>query len=243
MPRRRLNPEIHSLTGAYALDALTARERAEFDEHLSRCDACSVEIAELRETAGRLAIAASTPPSADLKHRVVPVIRHERQLPPLVASTEPARRARWWWAPMLAVAASVVAATAMGAQAMSLHTELDQTRQASQARVQAISRVLTAPDVRLTMGHGATAAVSRDLDSVIVFTKGMPEPPPNRVYQAWLIGPGGPRSAGLLQVGPDAVPVLADGAADAAQLGITVEPAGGSPRPTAGVVALLALPE
>lgn len=239
MPRRRVNPEIHSLTGAYALDALTARERAEFDEHLSRCDACSVEIAELRETAGRLAIAASTPPPADLKHRVVPVIRHERQLPPLVASTEPVRRAWSRWAPLLAVAASVVAATAMGAQARSLHTELDQTQQ----RLQAISRVLTAPDVRLTKGHGATAAVSRDLDSVIVLAKGMPEPPPDRVYQAWLIGPGGPRSAGLLQVGPDAVPVLAGGAADAAQLGITVEPAGGSSRPTTSVVALLTLPE
>lgn len=242
MPRRRVNPEIHSLTGAYALDALTARERAEFDEHLRRCDACAVEIAELSETAGRLALAAAVRPPPDLKHRIGSRIRHERQLPPLVASTEPVRRNRWHWAPMLAVAASVVAATAMGARAMSLHTELDQTRQAAQARVQAISAVLTAPDVRLSMGHGATAALSRELDSIIVLARDMPAPPRDHVYQAWLIGPGGPRSAGLLQVGPDAAPVLTGGTAGATQLGITVEPMGGSPRPTTSAVALLTLP-
>ncbi|MBC6447344.1 anti-sigma factor [Actinokineospora xionganensis] len=245
MPRRRVNPEIHSLTGAYALDALTTRERAEFDEHLRRCDACAVEIAELSETAGRLATAASALPPADLKHRVVPMIRHERQLPPLVPplvpSTEPVRRDQWRWAATLAVAASVVAATAMGAQAMATHHELERTRQASQARVHAISRVLTAPDVRLSMGHGATAALSRELDSVVVLARGMPEPPSDRVYQAWLIGPDGPRSAGLVQTGPDAAPVLA-AASGATQVGITVEPPGGSPRPTTSAVALLTLP-
>ena len=53
--------DIHTLSGAYALDALLDLERAEFERHLSACDACRAEVASLREAASHLAEASATP--------------------------------------------------------------------------------------------------------------------------------------------------------------------------------------
>jgi hypothetical protein len=49
------SPDIHALGGAYALDAVDDLERVAFDRHLAECEACTVEVAEYRETATRLA--------------------------------------------------------------------------------------------------------------------------------------------------------------------------------------------
>ena len=46
--------EVHTLSGAYALDALTEIERAGFARHLAECAVCATEVAEFRETAARL---------------------------------------------------------------------------------------------------------------------------------------------------------------------------------------------
>jgi hypothetical protein len=58
----------------------------------------------------------------------------------------------------------------------------------------------------------------------------MPAPPASRVYQLWLISVSGARSAGLttdIQPGD--------------HLGITIEPAGGSARPTTAPIAVLSV--
>ena len=55
--------DIHTLSGAYALDALLDLERAEFERHLSACDACRAEVASLREAASHLAEASATSPA------------------------------------------------------------------------------------------------------------------------------------------------------------------------------------
>jgi len=53
---RDLSPsDVHALAGAYALDALTELERAAFGRHVADCESCTVEVAELSETATRLA--------------------------------------------------------------------------------------------------------------------------------------------------------------------------------------------
>ena len=35
-----MSDDLHSLSGAYALDALDDDERADFEEHLARCATC-----------------------------------------------------------------------------------------------------------------------------------------------------------------------------------------------------------
>ena len=56
--------ELHTLTGAYATDALDADERGAFEQHLESCGSCRLEVAELRATAARLAVATSSSDAA-----------------------------------------------------------------------------------------------------------------------------------------------------------------------------------
>ena len=41
--------DVHTLSGAYALDSLTPEEAAEFEAHLEGCAACREEVGEFRE--------------------------------------------------------------------------------------------------------------------------------------------------------------------------------------------------
>ncbi|MEU8827015.1 anti-sigma factor [Streptomyces sp. NPDC048636] len=78
--------ELHTLTGAYAVHALSGRELEEFERHLAVCEACAQEVRELRETAGRLAVATSLTPSPLMKDEVMRRIATVRQEPPRVPS-------------------------------------------------------------------------------------------------------------------------------------------------------------
>ncbi|MET7439499.1 zf-HC2 domain-containing protein, partial [Streptomyces sp. NPDC005568] len=54
--------DLHTLTGAYALHALSEDERGAFERHAADCEACTEEVRELTETAARLALAVSAVP-------------------------------------------------------------------------------------------------------------------------------------------------------------------------------------
>jgi anti-sigma factor RsiW len=103
------NDDVHELAAAYALDALAADEREEFEAHLPECPRCRDELDALRETVGLLALAAEGPPPAPaLRDRIVVAAREE---PPKVTALRP-RRTRLYAA--TAVAAAACAALAVG---------------------------------------------------------------------------------------------------------------------------------
>ena len=65
------SPDIHALGGAYALDAVDDLERAAFDRHLAECEACTLEVAEYRETATRLAEGSWSVPPRRMREQVL----------------------------------------------------------------------------------------------------------------------------------------------------------------------------
>lgn len=77
--------ELHTLTGAYATNALPDAEREAFERHLDVCAACSSEVAELQATAGRLGLAVSTPTPPEMRAQVLRRIADVRQEPPRVS--------------------------------------------------------------------------------------------------------------------------------------------------------------
>ena len=90
-----MNPaELHTLTGAYAVHALSEAEREEFRRHLAQCEPCAQEVRELRATAARLGTAAAVTPAPEMKDRVLARIANVRQLPPDVAEPRPERYGR-----------------------------------------------------------------------------------------------------------------------------------------------------
>jgi hypothetical protein len=110
---------IHELSAAYALDALSADERQEFEEHLAHCAECQETVAAFHDTAASLAhgVEAQQPPP-ELRSRILVAARGEREnVVPL--------RPRWALRATGAVAAvAAILAIVFGIWAASLHNEL-----------------------------------------------------------------------------------------------------------------------
>src|SRR5690625_2205939 len=126
--KRSLNQDHqHTLSGAYALDALPPEESVRFEDHLAECDACVQEVRGFSETTARLASAAASPPPEELRSAVMAEISRTRQLaPPPARMPEPPRR--WGWGTILALAACLVLILSLGA------VVLDQARQVQELR-------------------------------------------------------------------------------------------------------------
>ncbi|GAA3395928.1 anti-sigma factor [Streptomyces roseoviridis] len=242
--------DAHTLVAAYALGALDDDERKDFDAHLQACEACRQEAAEFQATTARLAAAVAQPPPPAAKAQVMAAIDGVRQLPPRIpsASAAPAiggilrRRAV-----PLALAASVAAAALGGVAVWQTQNGNDLEQQARQAqqRLDEVSAVLAAPDARTVHGkavNGAlTTVVSSQQRNKAVFTAGnLPAPGAGKTYQLWLDHDGTMRPAGLIQ--GDGTIVLSGDPADAGAVGLTLEPAGGSPQPTTAPLLLMNLP-
>lgn len=242
--------ELHTLTGAYALHALPEDERVAFERHLGACEACAQEVRELSATAARLGLAVSATPPPALRERVLREITTVRQEPPPhgrgARPTSSARRAGRW--STYALAACVATAAAFGGVAVWQNQVAQDARQETdraQQHNEQVARVLTAPDARTTaadLGDGArgTVVVSRSVNKAVFLASDMAHPPDGKVYQLWFDEGGTMRSAGLMNPAATDDAVLMDGPLDRASgMGITVEPAGGSDRPTSAPVALM----
>ena len=248
---RLLWHDLHSLSGAYALDALEpGAERDRFTRHLSRCQSCASEVRGFREVATAMAFAAAAEPPAELRDRVLAAAARTRQVPPEVRTHARPRRTRTWtpWVPWLSgvvATASIVAAVLFGFAQAHTQDELNQVKAANQA----ISLLLSAPRAKLlthvvTHGGVATVVLAADRHELAVVTTGLPALPAGKVYQLWLIGKPTITSAGLLPPAKDGQTpaVLATGVVKGDTLGLTVEPAGGSAQPTTTPILALPLP-
>lgn len=79
-----MNPDTHSLAGAYAVNAVTAEERRSFELHLDQCADCRAEVAELRAAAATMAADVELPPPPALRAAILAAVSQTRQLSPLV---------------------------------------------------------------------------------------------------------------------------------------------------------------
>jgi anti-sigma-K factor RskA len=244
-----LREDMHALSGAYALDAIDGPERERFEHHLSRCQACQNEVQGLQETATRFALAVATQPPSRLKATVLAAAARTRQHPP-AAAPDPglAPQPSVTWPRRLAIplaAACLVLAIVLGVLLGMARSQLDTAR----AQQREIAAVLTAPGARIvsgrtSVGGSATVIVATSLHQLVFTSAGMPSLPESRIYQLWLLGPdGSTTSAGLLTQGANGTtaPVLAAGLVPGDRVGVTVEPAGGTAKPTTTPIVVISL--
>ncbi|MBO1332590.1 anti-sigma factor domain-containing protein [Streptomyces sp. VRA16 Mangrove soil] len=243
--------DLHTLTGAYALDALDEDERVAFEQHLAKCEDCAQEVRELTATAGRLALAATMPPPPRLKTQVMEQIAGVRQEHSHSGVTALSRTARRERAMRWALAACVAAAAGLGGTTLWQHQQADEARQQAQvAQRQAdqITEVLSAPDAKVTstaVGGAArgSVVVSHDSDKAVFVASGLAKPPQGKVYQLWFADGDRMRPAGLMDPSRTSQSVLMAGAVGKASgVGVTLEPDAGSKQPTTQPVVLLQLP-
>lgn len=100
--------DLHDLTAAYALDALDPDEAEAYERHLSQCEECREQLAELNESATALAFGAVAPaPPPRLRESILDAAAAER------SDVVPLLRRRWV-ARGLAVAAAAAACVVVG---------------------------------------------------------------------------------------------------------------------------------
>ncbi|THA50600.1 anti-sigma factor [Streptomyces sp. A1136] len=242
--------DLHALAAAYALDALDPADRKAFTAHLAGCAACRREVAEFQATTARMAAATARTPPPALKPQVMAAIETVRQLPPRVTPTASVnwRGVLRRHAGTIAVAAGLTAAATFAGVAAWQHQEnVEAGRRATQSeqRLDEMNSVLSSPDARTVharAGNGAATSVvsSRRLDKTVFTAAGLPAPGTGKTYQLWLDHNGTMRPAGLLP--HDGAVLLTGDTAGARAVGLTLEPAGGSARPTTPPLVLLPLP-
>ena len=225
------------LAAPYALGAVDARERGEFEAHLAECGACRSELQSFREVVGLLALAAPTAtPAPGLRDRVLAEARRVRSI---------GRPPAWLW---LAAAASLVLALVAGygywtarADGIALRSVLDSTRARLDSTSQLVAAILDS-----TVGTADLAATgkppsmrlfwNRARNVVVVAAFELPPAPAGRTYQLWAIKKGqAPVSLGTFNTAPGGRAVVTlrmPGGFKPDLSAVTEEPAGGSPQPT-----------
>ncbi len=230
---------IHTLSGAYALDALDDLERVRFEAHLDGCHACTEEVASFQATSALLGTAEELPVSPEFRSAVLAEIEHVRQVGPVTARvTGMAPRLVSVAAAVLAVAVVALSVVTAGlrrevgeleayediAAIMQAEDAITLTEQIGEARLQVVA----------SPGAGAGA----------ILANGMSEAPNGHAYQLWLLTEDDQAiPAGFLKVGEDGhgEHIMRGDMDGVVAVGITVEPEGGSESPTTTPIAVLPL--
>lgn len=252
-----MTENVHALTGAYALDALDALERAAFEAHLPTCADCRAEVASLLEAAARLGAAnAVAPPAALLDavraeldrtpqvtgttaaHGTGPAVPVRTPTAHLPAAHRPAvhRRHRVL---LGAAAAVLVIASGIGVR---LATGGHDALSAEQAEA---VRIMAAPDmVSHDLGLGSSHLVmSEEMGAAAVMGGDVPDPANGSVYQVWMLHADGSMAAGptFMPHEGDVTSVVEGDLSAVTAFMVTEEPPGGSDHPTGGYIAELHL--
>lgn len=230
--------DAHLLSGAYAVDAVTAEEAALVEAAMRDSEDLHSEVVGLSDTAVALGMALPTqaPPPA-LRARLLDAIE---TTPQLAAEQDPeqaptalpvgdhvVRRRRRRMRPMAWLAVGAAAVVLFGGGFFVQRTLLEPTNQ--------YNAIATAPDHRMAMGTiagGGLATVfwSKSQHGTAVQLTGATAPS-GKVLQLWSVRNGVATSAGLYDDGQHYA--LISGTPSAGEsLAVTVEPGGGSAHPT-----------
>jgi anti-sigma-K factor RskA len=247
-----MNDEIfEDLKDAYVLDALPEEERRSFEEYLAAHPERQAEIDELGAVAGLLAFAPhEQEPSPELRRRVMEVVeaeaapRRERQ------ESAFARFVQYVGGQGLALGAAALLVIGLlswnlvlqnqvedlQADVQSAHGQVEdlqaQVRDAQANQTQTIQLSGTWAD------QGADAEVaSINEDRIVLVADNLPSVPEGQTCQIWVIKGDAPEPSGLFQPGGQetAAPVTTP-IKKGDTIAVTVEPAGGSKRPTSAPV-------
>jgi anti-sigma-K factor RskA len=225
---------IHELTAGYALDALEPDERQAYEDHLPDCTQCQEDLVSFWEVTGALALAATGPePPPELRERIVAAARAETQ------TVVPFRPRRFQPGQALGAVAAIaaVALVALGWWAVSLHSNLTDTKSAL-AEQRAVAGVLADSNARrvsLTAGTGTLVNGSR---GAVLVVDGLAPAAAGRTYQVWVVRKGAvPAASGLFSGGNHSVVLVQHAVATGDVVAVTLERAGGAKAPTTTPVA------
>jgi len=224
--------------GAYGLGALETDEAARVGAHLRRCSRCRIRAEEYAAVArlAPLALARAEPPAGA---RAALLARLDA---PQGGPSLKTRLSEWWAAPRrraqpLAWTLTLAVIVGLLGWNLRLRQQHDTTAEA-RALLTAEDREVT-PLTGSAQARGATArlVLRRDDPRAGLVVSGLPPLPPGRSYQLWFVRPDQTRASGAVfrvdAQGEAVVLVQIPETLGAFRgVGVTEEPAGGSPAPT-----------
>jgi anti-sigma-K factor RskA len=237
--------QAEELLGAYAADALSNDEAAQFRAHLATCADHTARAREMRATTGTLAETVDPiAPPPRLRDRVLSAVaaqpqvaadavRAPRRVPAQPRPAVGGRVIRWPFQRLTPMQAWGAVAAAVIAGLLAWNIVLQTDGQSDAERYAIANADAVAP---LLAGDDAIGSVLyfEDEKKAAVIADDVPAIEASQTYQMWAIADGTPSSVGLID--PDdsgRADALVDfDATRADTFAVTVEPAGGSDQPT-----------
>jgi anti-sigma-K factor RskA len=222
---------------AYALGALDPEEAAALEAHLQTCESCRAALADYQRVGSGLL--AALPPRAPR-----PAVR--RNLQKQLVGQTPGRRSGFSWSLGQLVFAGLLAAL-VGLNVFTVYQVYSLKREQAElidrhTSEQTALAMLAYPTTKALAfdenGVSGSVLVDKQRNLVAVFAWNLAVPPAGKTYQMWLIDPKGDRTSGGF-LAPDADYPFVVSVVHAPQplgdftgFGVTLEPRGGSPKPT-----------
>ena len=237
------NERFEDLKDAYVLGALPEEERLSFEDYLAAHPERQAEIDELGALAGLLAFSPQEQvPSPELRSRVMEVVEAEAEPRRVRRRSALAKVGDYLGVRTLALGAAALLVIGLLSwnvllqdQVQDLQGQVEDAR--NQRQVQQ-SRTIELQGSWAEQGANAEVAFIRK-NRVILVAKNMPSVPEDQTCQIWVISDDEPKPSGLFQ--PDgnmtAAPIT-NSITNADVIAVTVEPAGGSKKPTSDPVLL-----
>lgn len=243
----------------YALDGLEGEGRAQLEQHLAACAECRLELEQLRGDGALLALSTVGPkPPGRARARLLDAIAGESTVRvPAEAARESIRAGKgtWGWLGWVAAAAMVVLAAllwsenaalkqslaAMSDESAQATRELEDLRKVAGPILSPQAQRITVVSLKTPPQPQGKAFYLRNRSSLVFVASNMPQLPPHKAYELWLVPTqGAPIAAGVFK--PDARgsgtivnPPLPSGV-EAKAFAITVEDEAGVPHATTPII-------
>ncbi|HEX5837196.1 MAG TPA: anti-sigma factor [Anaerolineales bacterium] len=223
---------VLDLIPAFAIGALEAEDVARVETHLAGCLICREESRALEEVAAQLRFAApASAPSPGLKERLITRVQSTRLQTPVPAPAP----SRPWFERLLPAwgLASLVLLLALGALNLSLWQRFNEAE--SFTAPGGMRAVPLSPEDAASRATGFVLISADGQDGALV-VDGLPPLDEDQEYQLWLIRDGERVSGAIFSTDENSYGGTRIRAPlsllEYSAVGITVEPAGGSPQPT-----------
>lgn len=243
--------ELRGLAAGYALGALDSDEHSRFEAALAESPELRAEVAAFDEV--RIGLAPAEEPPPGLRDAVLALTAEAPQAPPAArmpraqpAAHRPAPVARldtrhpWYRRPAALVAAAAAVVLLVGGAVLGIGWP-GENGWGAQRELAAIEQAPDRRSAEIELADGGTVTLvwSAEQARSAVLAEDLAELDPDRTYELWYIDAEGATPAGTFDGGSGESWRLLDGAmTPGVAVGITVEPAGGSPRPTSEPIAV-----
>lgn len=248
--------DLEEFAAAFALEALTVEERADYLIHLERCIFCTNLVGQFQAVTELLPESLEQQTvSVAVKDRILAEARADIEIAPTSQpfNVEQSRSIKRSWltswlspGPSFAIAALVVVVTGLVVWNLSLQQSLNELTGTQNQQGNLINAIAIGADVSPLQG----TEFAPDSRARVVHTPGslraflvvhnLNSLSPDKEYQVWRISADGPVGVGTfntLDAPVDLIPLAAD-FSDADAIGVSIEPKGGSPAPTGDIVLL-----